>query len=38
MRIFENFIEILVALAPIIASISFFFMYNKRNKKRKIKS
>ncbi len=38
MRIFENSIEILVALAPIIASISFFSMYNKRSKKRKIKS
>mgnify|MGYP003371833561 CR=1 FL=1 len=38
MRIFENSIEILVALAPIIASVSFLFVYNKRNKKRKIKS
>ena len=38
MRIFENSVEILVALAPIISSISFLFMYGKRSKKRKIKS
>lgn len=37
MRIFENSIEILVALASIIASISLLFMYNKRSKKEKLK-
>lgn len=34
MRFFENTIEILVALAPIIASISFFFMFNKKKEKK----
>ena len=38
MIIFKNPIENLVALAPIIASISFLFIYNKQNKKRKFKS
>ncbi|GAA0068282.1 hypothetical protein UT300002_30660 [Clostridium perfringens] len=38
MKMLENSIEILVELTPIIASISFLFIYNKRNKKRKFKS